>query len=143
MSELRKKKKYTASSHFVRAALDFAKSESCFKSFGPAFDNIPKERRFDELSNAAKKLFAEGYVKEAYLHVNNVRIIAMGLCHEFNITFAKLPSGHYPHMRVVIQSEKALRERADFYRSESHASLGSKIRKPKVKKGGASSPNSL
>lgn len=133
MSKLRRKRKYTGSSHFVRAALDFADTSSCFRSFGPAFDDIPMERRFDELSNAAKKLFAEGYVREAYMHMNNEHKVTLGLCHEFNITFARLPSGHAPHVRVVIESEKALRERVDFYIAESRATLGSKIRRPKPK----------
>ena len=135
MSELRRKRKYAGSSHFVRAALDFAKAESCYQTFGPYFDNIPKDQRLGELINAAKKMFAEGYVREAYMHMNNERSVNVGLCHVFNITFARLPSGHAPHVRVVIESEEALRERVDFYRAESRATLGKGIRRPKPKKG--------
>jgi hypothetical protein len=135
VSELRRKRKYTGSSHFVRAALDFANREDCYKSFGPTFDKLPDDRRLGALKNAAKKMFADGYVREAYMHMNNERSVTSALRHDFNITFARLPSGHAPHVRVVIESEKALRERVDFYMAESRATLGKGIRRPKPKKG--------
>ena len=107
----------------VRAALDFAMKEPCFKGFGAAYHGWSA----DEMRKVAIALFEDRKVTSATF--SSVTSEMENYRQPFVITFTPLANGYAPTVEIEIRSVEALRTQAKLYKADATAYAGT--RKPK------------